>query len=87
MTWKFEMQGPLKDWPSVVSRDGALIARTYGAGAESNARAIADQATAARAMLAVLRDMVARLHIDARSLPAVSAVIAQARAAGIEPEE
>ncbi len=50
--WSFQMQGVLKDWPSVVDGNGKLIARTYGADADGVARKMA----AAPALLAALKD-------------------------------
>lgn len=55
MTWKFENQGPLKDWPSVIDASGQLIARTYGPNAEEHARQITELQNTARAMLAALK--------------------------------
>jgi hypothetical protein len=50
--WSFQMQGVLKDWPSVVDTDGTLLARTYG----PNAEAVARKMAAADVMLAALKD-------------------------------
>lgn len=78
--WQFEMQGPLKDWPSVVRADGTLLARTYGPLAEDAARIIAsapDTAKAARAMLAALKGQITMLEHYASRLRSVHAIVAR----------
>ena len=84
--WSLEMQGVLKDWPSVVDADGTLLARTYG----PNAEAVALKMAAADAMLVALKDaekILAQLREAGHSvqieLHDARAAIAAAEAAGV----
>lgn len=49
--WTYTLQGPLRDWPSVIDENGRLIARAYGPDAAGVARKMA----AADDMLAALK--------------------------------
>lgn len=79
--WSLEMQGVLKDWPSVVDADGTLLARTYG----PNAEAVARKMAAADTMLAALReitDAYLSLHAGEETFIAARALAAIAAAEG-----